>query len=136
LIYLLDSNAWITLMRKKSTVLSQKVHAASPTDIVLCSVVLGELLYGVHRSDPSKQPTNMALVQHLRQQFQSLPFDDRAAEEYGIVRADLSARGLMIGPNDVLIASIALANNATLVSHNTAEFSRINRLLLEDWQTP
>jgi len=34
----------------------------------------------------------------------------------------------------MLIAAIALANNLTLVSHNTREFSRIPGLSLEDWQ--
>jgi tRNA(fMet)-specific endonuclease VapC len=59
-----------------------------------------------------------------------------AAEVYGTIRADLSARGLMIGANDLLIAAIAMANQITLVTHNTSEFGRISGLLLEDWQTP
>ena len=41
---------------------------------------------------------------------------------------------MLIGPNDLLIASIALANGLTLVTHNTREFSRIPGLKLEDWQ--
>ena len=60
--------------------------------------------------------------------------DDRAAEEYGKVRALLAALGTPIGPNDLLIAAIALANQMTLVTHNTAEFSRVPGLALEDWQ--
>lgn len=83
-----------------------------------------------------KRSRNLALVQTIRQQFQSLPFDDRAAEEYGLVRADIPSRGLMIGANDLLIASIALANNLTLMTHNTAEFGRVNGLLIYDWQIP
>lgn len=134
--YLLDSDAWITLMRAKSPALSAKVHATNPADIVLCSVVLAELLYGVHHAPPAKQAANMALVQQLRVQFVSIPFDDPAAEQYGMVRADLAARGLPIGPNDLMIASIALARGITVVSHNTAEFGRVPGLLLEDWQVP
>jgi len=42
--------------------------------------------------------------------------------------------GQLIGGNDMLIAAIALANRLTLVTHNTAEFRRVPRLLLEDWQ--
>ena len=66
----------------------------------------------------------------------SLPFDDSAAEEYGRIRAHLANLGTPIGPNDLLIAAIALANKITLVSHNTAEFSRVPGLILEDWQIP
>jgi tRNA(fMet)-specific endonuclease VapC len=62
--------------------------------------------------------------------------DDRAAEQYGPIRADLASRGLLIGPNDLMIAAIALANGCTLVTHNTAEFSRVPGLTLEDWQIP
>ncbi len=66
--------------------------------------------------------------------FESLPFDDSAAEEYGRLRALLQKQGNLIGPNDLLIASIALANKVTLVTHNTQEFGRIPGLQMEDWQ--
>jgi tRNA(fMet)-specific endonuclease VapC len=68
--------------------------------------------------------------------FLSVPFDDRTARVYGQIRADLEAKGTPIGPNDFLIAAIALANDFTLVSHNTAELSRVPGLKLVDWQTP
>jgi tRNA(fMet)-specific endonuclease VapC len=68
--------------------------------------------------------------------FISLPFDDRAAEVYGRIRARLSAIGTPNGPNDLFIASIAIANNLTLITHNTREFSRIDGLQLEDWEWP
>ena len=48
--------------------------------------------------------------------------------------AFIVSKGQPIGPNDFLIAAIALANHKTLVTHNTREFSRIEGLLIEDWQ--
>jgi tRNA(fMet)-specific endonuclease VapC len=63
-----------------------------------------------------------------------LPFDDAAAEAYGRLRAELARRGTPIGPNDLMIAAIALAHDLTLVTHNTAEFSRVSGLRLEDWE--
>lgn len=66
--------------------------------------------------------------------FNSLTFDNHDAEEYGELRAHLDALGTPIGPNDLLIASIALAKSLTLVTHNTKEFGRVPRLKLEDWQ--
>jgi tRNA(fMet)-specific endonuclease VapC len=133
-IYLLDTNAWIAYLRQANAALIQKVQQANPADIRLCSVVLAELFYGAFRSAPTMQGHNLALLQRLCQQFTSLPFDDRAAEHYGLVRADLAAKGTPIGPNDLLIAAIALANGLTLVTHNTIEFSRVSGLTLEDWQ--
>jgi tRNA(fMet)-specific endonuclease VapC len=110
--------------------------ASGPKNIFLCSVVLGELSDGAIRSGPANEAKNRALIAQLRSQFTSLPFDDRAAEEYGRIRAHLLLQGTPIGPNDMLIAAIALANGLTLVTHNTKEFSRVPGLMLEDWQTP
>jgi tRNA(fMet)-specific endonuclease VapC len=134
--YLLDSNAWIVYVRQKHAGLIQKVQQTGPADIRLCSVVLGELYYGAFRSPAAFQAYNLGLITMLRKQFQSLFFDDACAEEYGRIRADLAAKGTPIGPNDHMIAAIALTNNLTLVTHNTAEFSRVVGLRLDDWQTP
>ena len=77
---------------------------------------------------------NLAAVRTFAAGLRSLPLDDRAAEEYAKVRADLAVKGTPIGPNDLLIAAIALANGLTLVTDNTAEFSRVLGLRLEDWE--
>jgi tRNA(fMet)-specific endonuclease VapC len=37
---------------------------------------------------------------------------------------------------DLLIASVALANNLTLVTHNTADYRNIPGLRLDDWLIP
>jgi tRNA(fMet)-specific endonuclease VapC len=132
--YLLDTNTCIGWLRQNQPRIVARIQAQAPTEIVLCSVVVAELLFGVERSDPAHR-TNAALrVQQLRQQFLSLPFDDAAAAPYGRLRADLAARGQTIGGNDMLIAAIALANGCTLVTHNTTEFSRVPGLVIEDWQ--
>jgi tRNA(fMet)-specific endonuclease VapC len=109
-----------------------KLAAAAPGSVLLCSVVVAELLYGAHRS--ARKTQTLSQVQAFCRPFQSLAFDDRAAEEYGRVRAHLAALGTPIGPNDLMIASIALANGLTLVRHNTSEFGRVPGLKLEDWQ--
>ena len=88
----------------------------------------------IGRTPKLAQAKNLSQVQIFCRQFQSQPFDDLAAEEYGRIRAHLAGLGMLIGPNDLLIASIALANGLTLVTHNTREFSRIPGLKLEDWQ--
>jgi tRNA(fMet)-specific endonuclease VapC len=99
---------------------------------MVCSIVRAELFFGAAMShDPVKTLT----VQRLfLSQFQSLPFDGRAAEEYAEIRADLKRQGQPIGPNDLLIAAICRANHATLVTHNVNEFRRIAGLKLDDWE--
>jgi tRNA(fMet)-specific endonuclease VapC len=66
--------------------------------------------------------------------FNSLAFDDRSAAVYGAIRADLERRRVPIGPNDLMIAAIALASDSILVTHNTPEFGRIGTLKHEDWE--
>jgi tRNA(fMet)-specific endonuclease VapC len=132
--HLPDTNAWIGYLRRKEMALIQRFQQADPADIALCSVVLAELLYGVHRSPPAYRAHNMGLLAQLRSQFISLTFDDRAAEEYGKIRSHLAGTGNLIGPNDLMIGAIALASRLTLVTHNVGESSRVPGLTLEDWQ--
>ena len=134
--YLPDTNTCIGWLRQNQAQIVARIQAHAQTDVVLCSVVVGELLLGVERSDPVHRANTGVRVEQLRQQFTSLPFDDAAAEQYGRIRADLTGRGLLIGGNDMLIAAIALTNGCTLVTHNTAEFSRVAGRVIEDWQVP
>ena len=103
-----------------------------PEDIALCSVVKAELLFGALRSE--QRESNYQLLQKLFSPLHSFEFDDNAAEHYAQIRADLTTQGNLIGANDLMIAAIARANQATLITHNTGEFSRVQGLLIEDWE--
>ena len=103
-----------------------------PADIALCSVVKAELLFGAHRSE--QKDNNLQLLQKLFAPLHSFDFDDKAAEHYAQIRADLTAQGNLIGANDLMIAAITRANKATLITHNTGEFERVQGLMIEDWE--
>ena len=133
MIYLLDANVCIHLLNEKHPTILQHFRLYSPADIALCSVVKAELLYGARRSQ--RVEANLQLLKAFFAPLQSLPFDDECAEHYGQIHADLLAQGKPIGPNDTLIAAIARAHNATLITHNTVEFSRVAGLKMEDWET-
>jgi tRNA(fMet)-specific endonuclease VapC len=135
MIYLLDSNVWIGLIRGTSPTLSVRFQAMAPAaDIRVCSVIVAELWYGCALS--AKPKANRAAIDALIAPYPSLPFDNGAAEHFAVIRRDLKTRGQLIGPYDMQIAAIAVANACTLVTHNTSEFSRIPSLTLEDWQIP
>jgi tRNA(fMet)-specific endonuclease VapC len=129
--YLLDTNVCIDLMNERNSDMTRKMALVSPRDIRLCAVVKAELYHGAYKSGREK---NIALVKAFSTSFESLPFDDSAAEIYGQIRVALEKQGNLIGPYDLLIASTALAYGVTLVTHNTKEFSRVPELKLEDWQ--
>jgi tRNA(fMet)-specific endonuclease VapC len=95
--------------------------------------VRAELFYGAAKStNPIK---TLATQQAFLKPYTNLPFDESAAAIYGTERARLEKTGIIIGPLDLLIAAITLSHNLILVTNNTREFSRINGLNLEDWQT-
>lgn len=133
--HLLDTNTCVVYLRQPaSSPVATKLAAATPGSVVLCSVVVAELLFGAYRSSQSTK--NLQQTKAFCVQFASLPFDDLAADHYARVRADLEAKGTPIGPNDTMIAAIALAHHLTLVTHDTGEFSRVPGLAIEDWQIP
>ncbi|MBI2982398.1 MAG: type II toxin-antitoxin system VapC family toxin [Deltaproteobacteria bacterium] len=129
--YLLDTNICIGLLKGEDKPLAKKIQEMSPSDFFLCSVVKGELFYGARKSQRVEE--NMKLLAGFFSQFDSLPFDDRAAEFYGTLRAILVKAGTPVGANDMLIAGIAMSHDLTLVSRNRREFQFIPGLRLEGW---
>lgn len=130
--YLLDTNVCVVYLKGRSESINQRFHAVPFNEIAVCSIVRAELLYGGKRSN---NPQKTLIKQRaFLARFVSLPFDDAAAEIYSDLRARLATLGTPISSNDLQIASIALAHNLTLVTHNTREFSRVEGLQLEDWE--
>ena len=129
--WLLDTNAWIQHLKNPGGPIEQRLNQLSPSDILLCSVVKAELWHGAHKYERTER--RLIALQNLFQPFVSLPFDDAAARLYGSIRHDLETRGQVIGPNDLKIAAISLAQGLTMVSNNASEFSRVSGLKAEDW---
>jgi tRNA(fMet)-specific endonuclease VapC len=134
MMYLLDTNACITYLRRPTSRVRREVAAQPPTDLFLCSIVLAELYRGALRS--ANSIASRASVDKFAAPYAALPFDGAAADIHAQVRVFLERRGQMIGHYDLQIAAIALSKNLTLVTHNTNEFSRVPGLAIEDWETP
>lgn len=133
LIYLLDTNVCIMYLNGKSPSIKNYIDNLNADHVAVCSVVKAELFFGAMKSNNTQK--TLKIQKSFLQQFISLPFDDCCAEIYGTIRADLAKAGTPISSNDLQIASIALANNLILVTHNIREFSRIEGLQIEDWET-
>lgn len=130
--YLLDTNVCARYLNGRAPGVRTRIRSTKREDIAVCSIVKAELFYGAMRSNDLER--TLLKQQQFLNLFVSLPFDDAAALIYGRIRADLTASGTPIGPNDFQIAAIAMANNLVLVTHNTGEFNRVNGLRLEDWE--
>ena len=130
--YMLDTNTCIQFLNGRSERVRAHLAAEPPEEIVLCAVVKAELFYGALKSTHVER--NLERIRLFINRFGSLPFDDGVAETYGRIRSQLEKSGTPIGPNDLLIAAIAVANQVSLVTHNTREFGRVDSLSLEDWE--
>lgn len=129
--YLLDTSVCVPLINRSDPGLAERLLDQAPDSIVLCSVVKAELYFGACNS--KRVAENIDRVQRFCGAFDSLPFDDQAAEKYGSIRAQLSREGRPIGANDLLIAATALSTGRALVTRNVDEFSRVAGLSIETW---
>jgi tRNA(fMet)-specific endonuclease VapC len=129
--FLLDTNVLITILKGRNPLLIERFFKTDRSELATCSVVLGELMYGAEKySNVARRRMD---VTKLLGNVTSLPFDDRCANQYGLIRHDLQIRRCIIGPYDLQIAAIALVHDLTVVTGNKSEFSRVHGLKVEDW---
>lgn len=132
--YLLDTNICIYLINKRPESLVLRLKKSMKAGIGLSSITLSELEYGVQKSQRPQE--NAVNLMRFLLPFEILSYDDKAAEAYGIIRADLERQGRVIGNLDMLIAAHAKSLDTTLVTNNEKEFRRIPGLCVENWTRP
>jgi tRNA(fMet)-specific endonuclease VapC len=128
--FLLDTNILVAAIKGHPAVV-EALRSLTPSDLLLSSVVLGELETGVIKSAwPERNRLQLlALVDHL----ELVPVDRAVALAYAQIRASLERQGTPIGANDLWIAAQAQALNAVLVTDNTREFGWVEGLALVNW---
>lgn len=100
--------------------------------LYLSTIVLAELFVWAHqRRDPASLISR--LTGDLLPDVVALDFDSNCAERFGQLKALMLRNGISVGPMDLLIASVALVHDLTLVTHNTSDYRSIPGLRLEDW---
>jgi tRNA(fMet)-specific endonuclease VapC len=129
--HLLDTNICIYFLNRASERLIEHFHRLSPSEIKLSSITVAELFYGADKS--KARIKNRKIAEEFVSTFQIIPFDARCCNYYSKIRNALEKSGTPIGPMDMLIASICLANNLIFVTNNTKEFKRITELKVENW---
>ncbi len=128
--HLLDTNTVIYVIRETPVAVRDR-FIAHTGQLGISSITYAELTYGVQKSQ--RRAMNRAALERFCVRVELLPYTVEAAEQYGLIRSDLEARGQVIGPNDLHIAAHAKAANLTLVSNNLKEFERVEGLRLENW---
>ncbi len=130
LAYLLDTNIISELVRNPQGEVAKRIASAGEETICTSVVVAAELRYGAAKSGSSKLVDRVDL---LLSAIEVLALEPPADRQYAQLRDHLARQGTPIGPNDLLIAAHALAEELTVVTANLAEFSRVPNLAVENW---
>ena len=128
--FILDTNTLIYFFKGLGNV-DKHLLNTSPQNIGIPSIVVYELEYGITRS--SSPQKRIEQLQHLCSLVTILPFSQAEAQSAALIRSALEKVGRPIGPHDILIAATAMVAGGTLVTNNTKEFERIDKLQLVNW---
>ena len=130
--WVLDSNTISYYFRGDPQVVP-RLQALPPAQIGVPAIVEYELRYGLLRLPPEAATPRLDALARFLRPMHILPFDSECAAHAARIRAELEAAGTPIGPHDTLIAATALRHQATLVTRNVREFSRVAGLLWVNW---
>lgn len=131
MIYMLDTNICIYILKHKDDKVLQKFYSCNFGDIGISSIVYSELIYGVEKS--LKRDDNLKNLLKFVSSIEIYDYDINASNEYGRIRSELEKSGNIIGSMDMLIAAHAKSQNVVLVTNNEREFSRVKGLNTKDW---
>jgi len=129
--YLLDTNIWSALIRRTNAGLIKRFEGLERGRLALSPIVLGELQVGYYKGE--RTPKRLAVIETIRTSSELLTINNRIADTYSQLRAQLEQAGTTIGPNDTWIAAEALHHKLVLVTDNVREFSRVPGLQVENW---
>ncbi len=130
LAYLLDTNILSDLVRHPQGVVAARISKTGEAQVCTSIIAAAELRYGATKSNSTKLADRIDLILSA---MEILPLEVPADHRYAALRHHLARQGTPIGPNDMLIAAQALANNLTVVTANNREFSRVPGLKVENW---
>ncbi len=128
--YLLDTDICIYLLNGDPT-LKNKVGEIGVYSLSLSNSVLAELYFGAYNS--KRVEANLKRIELFKKNLTILSDSERSAMLFGKIKANLRSGGKIIEDFDILIASIAVANDSILITNNTQHFERIDGLQIENW---
>jgi tRNA(fMet)-specific endonuclease VapC len=133
MMFLLDTNAFSDLMRKRAKI-EARLSALEPADsVVACTIVQGEILYGIHKLPVGhRRDELLAQATPLFEALLCEAVPESAAKHYAEIKITRERLGLVLDENDLWIAATALALGAVLVTRDR-DFQRIDGLPVENW---
>jgi len=137
-VILLDTNVLSELMRARpeQRVLAW-VDAQPASELVICSITVAEIFYGIARMANGKRRQNLLAMATtmFEEDFAGgiLSFDAQAAECYAEMAAGAERRGHPLDMADLQIAAIAQRHGAVIATRNTRHFNGLGVALVDPW---
>ena len=129
-LYSLDTNILSDLVRHPQGVVAKKIAVVGEKEICISIIVAAELRFGAAKRNSARLSNQ---VETILAAMLVVPVDVPTDREYAKLRQLLESSGNSIGPNDLLIAAQARANEQILVTNNIREFTRVPSLQVENW---
>lgn len=130
LTYLLDTNIVIYVLKRRPIKVLE-IFNRNASRMAISSITLSELMYGAEKSIHFDK--NLEAIEEFVSHLEVLPYDSKASQHYGKIKAKLEKKGQIIGENDLHIAAHAISQGLILVTNNLKEFKRVPQLGLESW---
>ena len=133
MLVLLDTDICVYLINRRPGFerVLRRVSDRSIGEICISAITVVELRFGVAKS--ARGNANAIALDEFLSRFELLDYPVEASVSYGKIRTELERAGTLIGNNDLLIASHALAIKANVVTANISEFQRVKGLKVLDW---
>ncbi len=128
--YLLDTDVIIYWL-KGNVGIEERVMAEGLENIGFSIIPKAELYFGAYNS--KRIENNLKNIDELSVRIKLLPLNNDAAETFGKLKAERKRTGNIITDADIMVASIAFANDLTLITNNLRHFERISDLKIENW---
>jgi len=131
--YLLDTTVFSYMLKQNAKVLTRIASLSTADRLAICSIVRGEVLYGLERLPHGKKKQDLeAKVTELFRSLHCEPIPERAADQYARIKRETERKGTRLDENDLWIAATALSLRATLITTDS-DFRRVTQLDIEDW---
>ena len=131
--FLFDTDTITNIVKPRPSLnLLQRLDKISKNQQYVSTITISEIVYGAEKSQrPDYHLNNLETI--LLPAVNIIGFDTKAAYVCGRIRAELEKRGTPLDLADLEIASIAIANNLTLITNNVRHFKRVPLLQYENW---
>jgi len=129
--YMLDTDMCSHIIKEHPESVRQRFQTLAMEQLCVSVVTYAELIYGVERS--SSKRINRPIIEDFVLHLDVMNWDTEAADQYGVIRAELEAAGTPIGAMDMMIAAHAKSIKAVLVTNNQKHFTKVKRLKIDNW---